>query len=115
MVSPLTDAARAKKLSRLMHGWLSEDLQLSLPKLESTKGRIYTFAAFLGVLRASSPIFKQRKALRDLAVRCPLSCRFPTTHTGKLIHYEDVHVALGEVISTRPGRRFVTLGPRGDM
>ena len=48
MVSPLTDAARAKKLSRLMHGWLSEDLQLSLPKLESTKGRIYTFAAFLG-------------------------------------------------------------------
>lgn len=103
MVSPLTDAARAKKLSRLMHGWLSEDLQLSLPKLESTKGRIYTFAAFLGVLRASSPIFKQRKALRDLAVRCPLSCRFPTTHTGKLIHYEDVHVALGEVIDTDDG------------
>ena len=48
MVSPLTDQARAKKLSRLMHGWLSEDLQLSLPKLESTKGRIYTFGAFLG-------------------------------------------------------------------
>jgi hypothetical protein len=55
------------------------------------------------VLRASSPIFKQRKALRDLAVRCPLSCRFPTTHTGKLIHYEDVHVALGEVIDTDDG------------
>eukprot|EP00435_Cladocopium_sp_Y103_P059324 s1634_g21.t1 len=103
MVSPLNDAARAKKLSRLMHGWLSEDLQLSLPKLESTKGRIYTFAAFLGVLRASSPIFKQRKALRDLAVRCPLSCRFPTTHTGKLIHYEDVHAGLTEVVDTDDG------------
>ena len=32
-----------------------------------------------------------------------MSCRFPTTHTGKLIHYEDVHVALGEVIDTDDG------------
>jgi hypothetical protein len=32
-----------------------------------------------------------------------LSCRFPTTHKGKLILYEDVHVALGEVIDTDDG------------
>ncbi len=38
-----------KKLLHLVHGWLSKDLQLPLPTAwQCKKGRIYTFAAFLG-------------------------------------------------------------------
>ena len=99
MVSPLKDDERAKKLLHLVHGWLSKDLQLPLPSAwQSKKGRIYTFGAFLGVLRASSPLFRHPKAFGDLQVPCPLARRFPTTHTGMLVHYEDVHVALAEII-----------------
>ena len=49
MVSPLTDHQRAKKLSKLMHDWLSTDLALPLPKWDSGKGKIYAFGAFMGV------------------------------------------------------------------
>ena len=99
MVSPLKDDERALKLLHLVHGWLSKDLQLPLPSAwRSKKGRIYTFGAFLGVLRASSPLFRHPKAFRELPIPCPLARRFPTTHTGMLVHYEDVHVALAEII-----------------
>ena len=50
------------------------------------------------VLRASSPLFRHPKAFRELPIPCPLARRFPTTHTGMLVHYEDVHVALAEII-----------------
>eukprot|EP00438_Fugacium_kawagutii_P031131 Skav201755 [mRNA] locus=scaffold1973:196931:198193:- [translate_table: standard] len=90
-------------LAQLMHEWLSKDLQLKLPRFEAPHSKTWAFGAFLGVLRASSPLFEQPAALRELAVRCPLACRFPTTHTGKLTHYEDVHVALKEVVDVGNG------------
>ncbi len=96
MVSPLKDHERAKNLLHMVDGCLSKDLQPSAWR--SKKGRIYTFTAFVGVLRASSSLLRHRKAFGDLQVSCPLARRFPTTHTGMLIHYEDVHVALSEII-----------------
>ena len=35
-------------------------------------------------------LFRHRKAFGDLQVPCPLVWQFPTTHTGTLIHYEDI-------------------------
>jgi len=104
MVSPLKDDERAKQLSGVMYTWLSEDLKLKLPKFGSKETSANTFGAFLGVLRASNPLFPQKKALHALKVRCPLTQRFPTTHVGKLAHYEDVVVALKDVIDRGSGK-----------
>lgn len=104
MVSPLKDDKRAKHLSKTMHSFLSEDLKLKLPRFGSKDAPVNTFGAFLGILRASNPLFPQKKALRALKVRCPLTQRFPTTHVGILAHYEDVHVSLKEVIDKGSGK-----------
>lgn len=104
MVSPLQDDRRAKHLSKMMYNFLSGDLKLNLPKFGSKTACVSTFGAFLGVLRASNPLFPQKRALHALKVRCPLTQRFPTTHVGKLAHYEDVHVSLKEVIDSGTGK-----------
>lgn len=104
MVSPLKDDDRAKHLSKVMYTWLSQDLKLELPKFGSKEASVNIFGAFLGVLRASNPLFPQKPALRALKVRCPLTQRFPTTHVGKLAHYEDVHVSLKDVIDRGSGK-----------
>lgn len=104
MVSPLRDDKRAQHLSKMMHTFLSEDLKLKLPRFGTKNACVNTFGAFLGILRASNPLFPQKRALHALKVRCPLTQRFPTTHVGKLANYEDVHVALKEVIDPGTGK-----------
>ena len=101
MVAPLTDEKRAKELAKLMHGYLANDMGLELKKFSAKDARLEAFGAFMGLLRASNPVFEQKQALRALKVRCPLAQRFPTVHCGKLAHYDDIHVALREVVDTQ--------------
>lgn len=107
MVSALNDSARAKHLSKVLHEFLSTDLQLPLRSFESKDSGVEAFGALLGVMRASNPLFLQPRALAGLKVPCPLTRRFPTTFTGKLTHYEDAHVALEEVIDHGGGGMHV--------
>eukprot|EP00747_Dinoflagellata_sp_TGD_P084078 gnl/TRDRNA2_/TRDRNA2_162374_c0_seq1.p1 gnl/TRDRNA2_/TRDRNA2_162374_c0~~gnl/TRDRNA2_/TRDRNA2_162374_c0_seq1.p1 ORF type:complete len:433 (-),score=91.23 gnl/TRDRNA2_/TRDRNA2_162374_c0_seq1:161-1459(-) len=98
MVSRLDDSARATKLAKVLHRFLREDLKLPLPEFSAKNARVETFGALLGIMRASNPLHPQKAALKQLKVRCPLTRRFPTTLTGKLMHYEDAVVGVPEII-----------------
>ncbi|CAJ1398525.1 unnamed protein product [Effrenium voratum] len=105
MVSPLKDS-RSRDLAKTLHVWLKEDMQLALPEYDgrSRAVAVRTFGAWLGLLRASNPLFPQKRATRALRVQCPLTRRFPTIHCGKLSHYEDVYVCVREILDVGDGR-----------
>lgn len=100
MVSRLDDESKAKHISETLQSFLRKEMQLPLPSFQGPREKcgVEVFGALLGLHRASNPLFPQRTSLRSMKVVCPLTRRFPTTLTGRLVHYEDVQVALAEVI-----------------
>lgn len=108
MVARLQDAEVCVEKALSLRRWLREDLGLPLRRRPGSQAAaVETFAAFLGTLRACSPLFPQRRAAAVLKQPCPLALRFPTTLPGRLIHYEDVFVCLREIVDHGGGEMGV--------
>ncbi|CAE6916057.1 unnamed protein product [Symbiodinium sp. CCMP2592] len=86
----MVDEKRARELSKGLHSWFSEELQIPIRKRDAGPE---VFAGFPGVLRSSNPLFSQRAAKRHLRKPCLLTQRFPTVRAGRWLHYPDVYMA----------------------